>query len=573
MVALLGDTPQLWTALAAEGWRRLRYRLSKGPIAKWRFTGLTPDRLLIVPPDLRVADAAIADYFYNSRYPLANTVVDTNGGSPFQVEHAKAEWLRELHGFRWLRHMNEAGTELHFANARSLTSDWLSMHGRQIRDPAWDPEVTAMRVIAWLQHSNVVLQGAELPFYRAFVKSLTTQVRYLRAMVGQIAHSEGRLRARIAIAYASLSLPATPGTIRSAARRLEEELDEQILPDGGHVSRNPLALLEILTDLVPLRQTYANQSTDVPAGLVSAIDRIFPALRALRHEDGSLARFNGVGITEADRIAAVLRFDDNAGQPLLSGTHSGYQRLSMGCCAVIADAGKPPAGIDSAENFAGCLSFEMSSGRHCYIVNSGIDQSGPEEYRDLARLTAAHSALVLNDTSSCRYTSKPWVKSWLGTTMIAGPTAVALERADDDEAQSFTARHNGYAALFGLYHERMLRLSETGSLLEGRDRVTRSSGKPAAKGKDKVSVRFHLHPQIHVVRSGDGHYMLMADQDDSWVFVCDEVEPQLTESIFFGGLTGPQRTRQLLLEYSASDHPEVNWRFVRTGLGRWSSAH
>lgn len=542
-----------------------------GPLAKWRFTGLTPDRILIAPPDLRIADPQIATEFYAGRYPLGNTVIETKTGSPFHVVTPNESWLRALHNFRWLRHARAAGTDLAHANARALVSDWLAIHGRKIQKPAWSPDITAERVIAWLQHSPVVLQGADFAFYRNFVKSLAVQVRYLRAVASDVVGSEARLRVRLALCFAALSLPTSPGGLRAASRNLERELKAQILTDGGHVSRNPEALLELLSDMLPLRQTYANQSADVPPGLVSAIDRMFPALRGLRHEDGNLALFNGIGTTRSDRLAAVLRHDESASMPLLHGPYSGYQRLSMGHATVIADTGKPPKGADSRSAHAGCLSFELSSGRHRYVVNAGIDTHGPEEYRLLARATAAHSTAVLNDTSSCRFSGREWLKDLLGTPMLAGPRNVIVRRDDTKDLQSFVARHDGYVPPFGLWHERSLTLSQSGSQLDAVDRFFRTGeAAPKNNGEDRVAIRFHLHPSVNPIRNGDGHLMLMADNDDSWVFVCDEVEPALEESIFFAGTSGPQQTLQIVLNYKASEFPDVRWRFVRTGLGRWS---
>ena len=123
---------------------------------------------------------------------------------------------------------------------------------------------------------------------------------------------------------------------------MPNEIERQILPDGGHISRNPMAVLELLADLLPLRQTYANQAEEPPAALIGAVERMLPALRFFRHQDGSLARFNGMGATIHDRIAAILRHDDTAGAPLLHAPHSGYERLSMGGTTVIADTGLPP---------------------------------------------------------------------------------------------------------------------------------------------------------------------------------------------------------------------------------------
>ena len=53
----------------------------------------------------------------------------------------------------------------------------------------------------------------------------------------------------------------------------------QILPDGGHVTRNPGALIEVLLDLLPLRQAFAACNIAPPAQLNNAIDRTMPMLR------------------------------------------------------------------------------------------------------------------------------------------------------------------------------------------------------------------------------------------------------------------------------------------------------
>ncbi|TIV90437.1 MAG: heparinase, partial [Mesorhizobium sp.] len=110
-----------------------------------------------------------------------------------------------------------------------------------------------------------------------------------------------------------------------------------------------------------------------------------PALRFFRHQDGSLARFNGMGATIHDRIATILRHDDTVGAPLLHAPHSGYERLSMGGVTVIADTGLPPPIDVSNAAHAGCLAFELSSGRQHFIVNAGIDTYGAPEFRPLAR--------------------------------------------------------------------------------------------------------------------------------------------------------------------------------------------
>jgi uncharacterized heparinase superfamily protein len=158
-------------------WRRGRRRLRAGPTYRWRYAGRTPERILVAPPDLRIADPQTAIDIYHGRFPFAGHVVETSGQSPFQLDVSNPAWLESLHGFRWLRHMREAGTDLAAANARALVTEWIAAHGGRIAGLAWDPAVTSRRVIAWLQHSAIVLHGADYPFYRSFLKLLAVQIR------------------------------------------------------------------------------------------------------------------------------------------------------------------------------------------------------------------------------------------------------------------------------------------------------------------------------------------------------------------------------------------------------------
>jgi len=559
--------PGVWGLVVRELWRRARRRLRAGPAYRWRYSGRTPERVLIAPPDLRLADPQIALEIYYGRFPLAGHLVETGGRSPFEVDVANRGWLLSLHGFRWLRHMRAAATDLAAANARALLGDWISMHGGRITGIAWEPGTVAKRIIAWLQHSSVVLQSADFRFYRAFLRSLAMQIRYLRSMAAEMPDGKDRLRARIALALAALSLPSAPSSLRNATRHLIEELDRQILPDGGHVSRDPMTLVDLLADLLPLRQTYANQAEAPPAALIGAIERMLPALRFFRHGDGSLARFNGMGATIQERIVAILRHDDSDGAPLLQATHSGYQRLALGGTTVIADTGAPPPTAVSGAAHAGCLSFEMSSGRHLFIVNAGIDSFGAEDFRPLARATAAHSTATLNDTSSARFDLSASVNDLIGSPLMAGPKNVPVRRTDRQGVQSFVASHDGYVARFQIFHERELALSHEGNVLDGIDRFYRAGGTPAKNnGRDFVALRFHLHPDIAIGHDEQDRMVLTAPGGDTFMFTTAGIVPAIEESIFFANLAGPRKSRQIVLAGKASEFPEIRWRLTRTRL-------
>ncbi len=148
-----------------------------------------------------------------------------------------------------------------------------------------------------------------------------------------------------AIAMTAFALCAQGGEflLKKAVKTLNDQLASQILADGGAIDRNPQTLLDLLFDLLPLRQAFAARGKAPPADLLRAIDRIWPALRMFRHGDGSLALFNGMGVTAPDRVAIALAYDETRGQPVFNARYSGYQRLEAGDALVLIDAGPPPA--------------------------------------------------------------------------------------------------------------------------------------------------------------------------------------------------------------------------------------
>src|SRR3954454_4249769 len=109
-------------------------------------------------------------------------------------------------------------------------------------------------------------------FYRRYLRNLTRQVRYLRGAYKAARDGLPRMQAIMALNYAALCMQGQARMIKSASKMLTDELERQVLPDGGHTSRNPGALIELLLDLLPLRQAFAARNVPPPAALNNVID-------------------------------------------------------------------------------------------------------------------------------------------------------------------------------------------------------------------------------------------------------------------------------------------------------------
>ena len=529
-------------------------RLALSPLAP-----RTPDRLLVAPTDLRAIDTFVAEEIASGRFHLAGTSLDTEGLSPFAVEAPSRAFAERLHSFAWLRHIRAQRTEASCARTRSIVATWMSLHGRRPRGVAWEANVVAERVIAWLSHSTVVLQGAEAGFYRRFMKSLSFQVRYLRRIVRGLPMDETRLRIRIALAMASVSMPTRNTFIKREGSRLDRELERQILADGAHVSRNPRAVLDLLLDLLPLRQTYINLGHDVPAKLIPTIDRMYPALRFFRHQDGDLALFNGATSTPASELMSVLRYDETGGKPFKSLPHANYHRLSAEGTTIIVDTGFPLSPELSQRAHAGCLSFEMSSGRNRFIVNGGAPKFSAREYRRLARSTAAHSTVTLNETSSSRL-----IRShFCGASILAGVSNIDVERREDQLGNDWLrAVHDGYLARFGYLHERELGLSSNGNKIKGHDRIFVPDGQRPVRTV-VAEARFHIHPGNALSRVDRESVLMVAAEGEAWQFSAPGLSAEIEEDIFFADASGFRQSQQIVIRFSPLEVSDIRWMLKR----------
>src|SRR6195952_5282739 len=545
--------------------RNVMSRASGGSVALSRLWPGRADRLIIAPHDLRTTDATRAAEVYAGRFVFAGKIVTCHGRSVFDLEPPSEDWEVALLGFGWLRHLRAADTAITRANARSLVDDWISNPSRK-RATGRRADVLARRIISLLSQAPLVLGDTDGKFSRRYLRGLTRDIRHLRYAMHDAPDGVPRLQVVIALCYASLCLANQARHIRSATRKLSDELQRQILPDGGHISRNPGALIELLIDLLPLRQTFAARNIAPPPALLNAIDRMMPMLRFFRHGDGSFALFNGMSNAQSDIVATLLAYDDTHGSPMASMPHTGFQRLDAGPMTVIMDTGQPPPPNVSHDAHAGCLSFEMSSGPSRIVINCGMPATGRDNWRVFARGTPAHSTLTWHGISSCQFVELSAMKRLLqGSPIVSGPANVESFREAVTNGNLLTASHDGYLAKFGAIHQRVLMAAQDGTRLDGEDTLNPAPGGRIKGNETDYALRFHLHPSVKASRLSDARgVMLVLPNRDVWTFEALDDKVELEDSVFLAGNDGPRRTAQIVIRQDSRNAPSIRWRFVRS---------
>lgn len=556
-LAKLQNGTTFWDVALVTG-RRAAARVLAGTVAPlWRRPVSTmPARILFAPETLVSADPAVAADIYAGVFALAGEVADASGRSPFAIAPPSRDWERALHGFQWLVHLDANATELSSSNARALFEEWLTSPSAA-GAVAQEPEVMAERVIAWLVEAPLLLNGAPASFRQRYMRALARQLRRLERTMERLPTGLARLQVASALALAGAVIADQGRLMRAALTVVGAELGAQILPDGGHRSRDPQALLTALAAVIPLREALIRRQVKVPGPVQDALDRMIPMLRFFRHGDGGLAAFHGAGVVPAAAIDALLAYDDAHGTPTPNARYSGYQRIEAAGAVVLFDTGAAPDAGFGNRAHASALAFEFSHGAERLIVNCGALGAVRPEWTSAARATAAHSTLVLADTSSARVLESKPLAALFGTPVVDGPTAVLVER----NGRVATASHDGYRKRFGLTHARRLTLAADGLALTGEDGLF-GEGRLDSLG---FALRFHLAPSVRVRLQRARRQAALTLPDGSvWLFAVGE-GPALSveESVSLVAPRRVQRGAQLVIAGNALTDPRVRWHLAR----------
>ncbi|MGD0433824.1 MAG: heparinase II/III family protein [Acetobacteraceae bacterium] len=455
--------------------------------------------------------------------------------------------LTFAHGFGWIRHLRALGTDPARQLARGLVSDWMTASPSDVI--ARRPDVAGARITSWLAHYDFFAATADDPFRQRLMARLVSDARNLSAALPAEELDARSLTALKGLIAAAVALPEHSGFLVRALRFLPREIERQVLPDGAHVERSPVAQLTALQDLTEIRALLQSGQAQPPPILANTIERMAPALRAMRHGDGGLALFNGSREETNNLVDLVLTQAGRGSRAPSTLSEGGFQRLQAGRTVLIVDAGPPPPPDIDRSAHAGTLSMEMSVSRDRMIVNVGAYPAGGSQWHNAARATAAHSTLVIGDVNSSEL-----LEEGLGRR----PTNVTVQRQEANGAQWLEASHDGWRLPFGAVHRRRVYMSETGEDIRGEDVIEADSPQP-------FTLRFHLHPSVQASLQQDNAAVLMRLRSGGgWILRVDGAQLTLDESIYLG--SGELRkAEQVVLTGRESGPQHVKWAIHKVG--------
>jgi uncharacterized heparinase superfamily protein len=431
------------------------------------------------------------------------------------VTHASCEcipWSSKGFSRLWLYHLNyfdfvnldlsAPRHRFHLRKALELAGDWCRQNqtGGEI---GWEPYPLSLRIVNWLKFLIRNAERAEAlgeaEILSLILASLRIQALALETRLEMDLLANHLLKNIKALMFAGALLEA-PESARwwgKGEKLLGRELEEQVLPDGGHIERSPMYHEEVLEDLLDLQvlAEACGRTADSAELLSRGVTRMADFLGCMLHPDGEIPLFNDAAFGIARPAGELLA---RAKQPAKASSsacpkvrvfpQSGYAVLraprSESC--LIFDCG--PLGPDYQPGHAHCdvLSYELSLHGWRVVVDTGVSTYERCPERLYERSTAAHNTLRIDGEEQ----AEVWASFRLGRR----PKVGRVEGGEINNLYFVQGAHYAYQRR-GVVHSRLIALMPGNSWLV----IDSLNG----TGKHLVESFVHFHPAVRVEIQND----------------------------------------------------------------------
>lgn len=516
-----------------------RMMLDQGPM---------PERLRLSIPDPWPGDAKLGQSLIAGQPDLFE-------GSP---PSRHTDFKKDILTHDVLRHLRAVGTDMARRKTVAFIQDWIDGQ-EQWDEENWDPPVLATRLANWIAFYDFYSTAGNDRLTQKMISSAVRQLRHLQYTAqANLIGLEGFSVIK-GLVFGGLALIDREKSLGLALDLLMRQMEAEILPDGGHVSRSPTILAEALRILIDIRSALCAAKMDVPLELSLAITRMVPALKLFRHGDGGVALFHGAMAGTSLLLEASLTLAQAKGRVLKRLQQTGYERLTAGRSLLLVDVAPPALRPYDLKAHAGLMAFEFSVGRERILTNCGAAPAADMAWHRAVGATAAHNTVIIEETNACELLPEGGIG--------ARPRDVTSQRYEQEGEQSVEIVHDGYLARHKVRVKRTLSLSEDGGELKGREIIA------GPVGRD-FTVRWHMHPDIQaLLAQGGGAALLRTPSGIGWRLRVkgQSGETLALESSVYCGEPAMRRTLQLRISGQIRENPAiVEWTLTREKIKKGS---
>ena len=122
------------------------------------------------------------------------------------------------------------------------------------------------------------------------------------------------------------------------------------------------------------------------------------------------------------------------------------------------------------------------------------------------------------------------------------------------------AAHDGYLKQFNSIHEREIEFYPEQFKFVGNDKIIKKN----SDKKLKFDIRFHLEPNLKVMKTQDKKAILIDLEDEGWKFTCDNFDINIDNGLYFGNKNSYTENQNIFITgFAASEIETIKWELTK----------
>ncbi len=479
-----------------------------------------------------------------------NKIEDFYTNSIWKNKKISEKDLKKLHSFFWLFTIDLKSSK---KITQSIINNWME-DNQKYNPKIWEIDTLSKRIIAWISNSKITYEESDNNYKVKFNEIINKQINHLINEIDRSNSVDNKMIGCTAIILTGLSynnekfLTYGLGLLKKI---IGSSFDNQYFPK----SRSIRQLVFYLKYFVLIRELLKESLNEIPDYLDEII---FFLGKGYNFSWGSKKEnflFNGnheVNLLDFDRYLDLHRYKFKNDDYELGG----YCILNYNNRTIAMDIGSSPEKKYSENYQSGTLSFEFIYKGKKLICNSGYFQDFKHQLNKISKTSAAHSTLVLNNTSACSFK-----KNKLGANILdKGLKSFNNEVIKNKNFWSIKCSHDGYSKDYGVIHERTLKFYLNQNKISGVDKLIKKNNFKSSS----FEIRFHLMPYAKITKTQDNKSILIELENSGWRFYSNNGSIDIETGLYFGKKNTFNENQNIFISgLTQKDEQLIEWEITK----------
>jgi len=454
---------------------------------------------------------------------------------------------KNLHSFFWLFSLDLKSSK---KITQSVILNWIE-ENNNYNKKNWEVDILSRRIIAWISNSKLTYENSGDKYKNKFNTIIQKQINHLINEIEKSKLFNDKMIGCAAIILTGLSFKEDK-YLNFSLTLLKKIINFSFDNQGFPKSRSIRQLNFYLKYFVLIREWLKESQNEIPEYIDEIIFYLGKSYSILCQGIKKNILFNGNHEGENNNFDQYLnnhgyKFKNNS---LEAG---GYAILKNKKISLVMDIGPTPEKKFSKNYQCGALSFEIISNNKKLICNSGYFQKIKHKLNDISRSSANHSTLIIDNHSSCKINSS---KLEIENNLKILKKTTVMEK----NYWNICASHDGYNKRYGVIHEREIEFFPENYKFIGKDKLLKKKNFKSSN----FEIRFHLEPNVKIMKTQDGKSILIDIENEGWKFTAQGYTIDIETGLYFGKKNSFTENQNLfILGITQNEDQIIKWEFEK----------